>query len=360
MIAEKKMALKPIFESQEGIHLTAYLVNRGDIDDLKMQLRESLNEAYEYLVNVMPTEERTRLLDPLYGLLKDGRIFKGMKGNIGLFRTQESFRVLNVPVPLVRQCHVANTFHVKPLLRWMQIDRDFLLLGLESDSAHLYFGNQHSYQRVETFFLGAPTGQEELFIHLNDRLQALTKRTNLKLFLAGERKLVQSVLSFARFKNVVRRPVADNFDETDVREVIRKVRGLMETTSKKSLEKALLEFRVAEEMNVAEKNIFHIAKAAVQGRVKKLIVADGVQVYGRIDRNTGSLSIHPFDLDHEDDDILDDIAQTVLAAGGEVVVAPREEIPKSRPALAILDMSDPELQMIGKLDEWDFPQKEAL
>jgi hypothetical protein len=42
-------------------------------------------------------------------------------------------------------------------------------------------------------------------------------------------------------------------------------------------------------------------------------------------------------MDHEDDDILDDLAQMVLALGGDVVVARPEEIPKGRTVLAILN-----------------------
>lgn len=90
---------------------------------------------------------------------------------------------------------------------------------------------------------------------------------------------------------------------------------------------------------MAKKNIFQIAKAAVQGRIKKLIIADGINIFGKVDKKTGGLAIHPVDLDHEDDDILDDLAQTVLASGGEVVIAPREEIPKGRPILAIIEHS---------------------
>ena len=104
-----------------------------------------------------------------------------------------------------------------------------------------------------------------------------------------------------------------------------------------------MEFRFAEDENRARKNIFQIAKAAVQGQIRKLIVAEGINIFGKIDKQTGGLAIHPFDMNHEDDDILDDLAQTVLAYGGDVVVAPREEIPKGRTVLAILN-SDENIQ----------------
>ena len=52
MITEKKLTLKPILESNEGVHLKAYLVNRGELIDLKSQLRTVINESYEWLNNV--------------------------------------------------------------------------------------------------------------------------------------------------------------------------------------------------------------------------------------------------------------------------------------------------------------------
>ncbi len=66
-------------------------------------------------------------------------------------------------------------------------------------------------------------------------------------------------------------------------------------------------------------------------------MTDEMSIFGTIDKKTGGLALHSFDLDHEDDCILDDLAQMVLSQGGEVVIAKRDEIPKGRPILAILD-----------------------
>lgn len=111
-----------------------------------------------------------------------------------------------------------------------------------------------------------------------------------------------------------------------------------------------MEFYQAEDLNLANKNIFQIAKAAIKGKVRKLIIADGIKIFGKIDKKSGELFIHPAHLNHEDDDILDDLAQEVLIQGGEVVVASREEIPKGRPILAILELSDSELSKLYTVD----------
>lgn len=364
MLTSKKITLKPLLESAEGVHLTAYLVNRGTLVDLKSQLREAIDQAYEWLNPVMSVEERNKFLEPLDSLLMDARIFKQMKGNIGIFRNQDSFRVLNIPVEVEQTCQVATSFHVKPLLRWLQADQEFLLLGLEKDAAHLYLGSQDSFKLVDSIlfpekfknkeYFGDYKSlkkarqrklmEDETFTWLNDWISQLTKTSKPKLFVAGEKSMVEGLNRSLNYKNVVKAPIANYFSKNNVSEVCSTIRKILKADSKAAIEKALMEFRFAEEGNRTRKNIFQISRAVVQGRVRKLIVSDELSIFGKIDKKSGGLAIHPFDLDHEDDDILDDLAQMVLSQGGEVIVASRNEIPKGRPILAILDDDDKELE----------------
>lgn len=371
MITEKQTSLKPILESCDGVHLSAYIVNRKDLSDLKLQLRDILFEAEEYLVEVFDSEERKNFLEPLYGLMNDARILKNMKGNIGLFRNQNSFRVLNIPVDLVRQCHVATSFHVKPLLRWMQVDRDFLILGLTKESAHLYQASQNSVKKLDSVLFpqiylesknlkSEPAAKEKIFVWLNEWVLQTTLKSKARLYLAGEKNLIRQLNQFLKYRPVAKTPILSHFDEGSLAEVCSNIRLLCREEAKRTLERSLVEFRYAEELNLAKKNIFQIAKAAVQGRVKKLIVADGVNIFGKIDKKTGSLALHPFDLDHEDDDILDDLAQTVLAAGGQVIVAAKDEIPKNHPILAILEPRASDLEKNCEYAQFiELQQKEA-
>lgn len=342
MITEKKISLRPILESSEGIHLTAYLVNRGSVTDLKGQIRETLTEANEYLHSVQSADEKKKFLEPIEGLLKDTRLFSGIKGNIGIFRTMDAFRILSLPIEFERQCYVASSFHVKPLLRWIQIDREFLLLGIDKESAHLYQGNLGSLQKMGS--IGVASRQGEPFVWLNEWLNQVTFRSSPRLFVAGEKEDIARVYKNLSYRNIEKKPVALSFGEHNVGEICLNIRNILKIEAKKSLEQSLLEFRFAEEINLAKKNIFQIAKAAVQGRIRKLIIADGMNIFGKIDKKTGGLAIHPAHLDHEDDDLLDDLAQTVLASGGEVLVASKEEIPKGRPILAILEPHGTELE----------------
>jgi hypothetical protein len=188
--------------------------------------------------------------------------------------------------------------------------------------------------------------QDETFIWLNEWITELTKSTKPKLFLAGESSLIESLNRNLKYTNAVTTAVAPSFGQHNVIDICASVRKILKAESKNTIEKSLTEFRLAEEGNRAQKNIFQISKAVVQGRVRKLIVTDELNIFGKIDKKSGGISIHPCDLDHEDDDILDDLAQMVLSQGGEVIVASRDEIPKGRPILAILDDDTKDLEKV--------------
>lgn len=76
------------------------------------------------------------------------------------------------------------------------------------------------------------------------------------------------------------------------------------------------------------------ARAAVQGRVRTLLVEDGRVRAGRIDGATGA--IEPDALDHSEvGDMLDDLAEIVLRTGGEVVIVPEERMPSTTGLAAV-------------------------
>lgn len=375
MLTSKKSTLKPILESSGGIHLSAYLVNRGDLVDLKAQIREIISQSYDHLIPSLSLRERNKFLGPLDSLLVDARIFKKMKGNIGIFRNQDSFVVINIPIEIETFFQVASTFHVKPLLKWLQVDQEFLLLGFKKDCAHLYLGSQDSFKLIDSVILPdsfenseslrsyfsakgmsqLKMNENETFTWLSEWVTQLTKNSAPKLFIAGDSLIVEGIIGNFKYDTLVKTAVANSFGDHNVLDICIAIRKILKMHSKNCIDKAIKEFRFAEEENRACKNIFKISKAVVEGRVRKLIITDDINVFGSIDKNTGLLSIHPIDLDHEDDDVMDDLAQMVLRQGGEVIIASREEIPRSLPILAILDSDDEHIEKTEKLRVYDQP-----
>lgn len=369
MLVSKLSVLKPLVESKDGQHLTAYLTNNQNIFHLRRQLRETINTAYEYLTPVMHPDALVRFVAPLQNAIEDTSLLMNLKGNIGIFRNENSFRILSLPISVEKTCVVATSFHVKPLLRWIQNDREFLFLGITERSASLYQGNQNSLSLVDTIIFPTTLSMtsnlgnyEELKKHrkkikkynetidwLNEWLFTLTKNTKPTLFVAGQEELTTLFLNGCRYENTRPQAVWPSFNPDKSSEICAQIRSILKKEAKKDLDFTLMEFYQAEDLNLTNKNIFQIAEAAIRGQIKKLIIADGINIFGKINKKTGQVLIHTTHLDHEDDDILDDLAQEVLARGGEVIVASRDQIPKRQAILAILDRSDSELMRLNSI-----------
>jgi hypothetical protein len=94
------------------------------------------------------------------------------------------------------------------------------------------------------------------------------------------------------------------------------------------------EFREAVAAGRGTDDLASIGAAAAQGRVGKLLIATERTVAGTVDAETGAVSLA--DLERPDvDDLLDDLAELVLARGGDVVVVPDASIPIGTGAAAI-------------------------
>ena len=372
MIISKMNVLKPLLDSKEGQHLTVYVENDGNIFYIREQLREALDKAYHYLAPVMHPDALIRFLAPLHNLVaEDSRLLHGFKGNIGIFRNEQSFRLLSVPVAIEKTFVVAKSFHVKPLLRWMQFDRDFLLLRLGDNGAVFLQGNQTSISLLDTIVFSdmklSSAGKEGIkklrtqrrkssyikmcIEHLNENMKKYLADDNLRVFVSGPKEWTESfVKKFPATKVYVLTPTqTEGVDEQA--DLAAQARVIMKLDARRDFEQSLLEFYRADHLNFANKSIFVIAKAAINGKVKKLIVANEINIFGKIDKSSGRVSVHGEHLDHEDDDLLDDLAQEVLFHGGEVVVASQDDIPMRRPILAILDAPEPTLPKQKSINE---------
>lgn len=345
MLANRQLTIKRLLDSKNGIHLTAYLKNSvNEPESVSSQLRNVVQRAEHFLLPALDGEQREVFLKPLYQLLTENHVFSQMKGNIGIFRTQDSFRVLSLPVDVRTDCIVASSFHVKPLLKWLQSDQTFLLLGIGEGEAQLYCGSQHSLIKVDSLNYeerlslmrerkaGKTRGVRAVISVIFDWLDEIVGQSQQKIYLAGERHLTEVFIKYARQRNVVKTPVWSSFSPNSVSLIADVVRKLCKRELSLKLEKAIFELQSADRRELDE-----VAEAAARGAVKKLIVSDDIRIFGKFDASTGALTIHPDDLDHEDDDLLDDLAQTVLAHGGEVYVARPEQLPSGLPFLASVD-----------------------
>ena len=300
--------------------------------------------------------------------MTDSETLKKFKGNIAIFRKSGFFKCISLPVEIEETCVVADTFHIKPLIKWAQQDQDFILVGLTFDGANLYKGSQSEFKKIDSAIypdslkrLDGDGGHESLkekrqqkkelqhtMEWLSGWVDEFVNADNTTVFVAGNHEYVKAFIKNFRSEKLYPETIAPYYSEVNVFDICKNIRALLRLDSRARMNESLKEFAYAQKLKIAKTNIFQIAKAAIAGKVKKLVVAEDLNVFGKLDSTTGGVSLHALDSDHEDDCLLDDLAQTVLLKGGEVLVAKRNEIPMGRAIVAILNNQHADLYIEAK------------
>lgn len=273
---------------------------------------------------------------------------------------------------------VADSFHVKPLLRIVQSADRYHVLALNRKEVKLYEGNRDVLDPVE--LTGVPStitaalGEEltepyqgfhgvgpyhaargstgirhgrgqkkdevdldmERFFRVVDRalLEHHSRPTGLPLLLAG---LPQNV---AGFRAVTRNPfVLDAAIELDADSLtLDELRAhawrAVEPTYLERLAELTDNYRLNRSRGLGDEDPAAIAKAAVAGRVGTLLIDAERLVPGRIDATTGKLERRRLG-DPDADDVLDDLAETVVRMKGEAIVVPTQRMPSTTGVAAI-------------------------
>lgn len=340
MITPKHASLQDILSSKGGLHLTAYVHRGADPAQTRLRLIRVIYCAINQMHQCSSYGKRREFLSPLISLLRDNMRLEMLPRRFALFRNESSFRIISLPGQVEEQCFVADSFHVKPVLGWIQADEDLLVLALEKERATFYAGTRGQLRLVSEFGREPRWTREEwaelASDWLEEQLSALPRGHRPRLYMLGGRSLASQLAAHLRYRFVDLSLAGLRLGEQSIAEIWAIVQRRHAADTEKRLVAALKEFQRAEEAGVGRRNLVEIATDAARGRVAKLLVAADLQIFGKMDRASGHLKLTGSDVDHEDDDILDDLAQMVLAKGGKVHVVPAGSIPKTRPAFALL------------------------
>jgi hypothetical protein len=106
--------------------------------------------------------------------------------------------------------------------------------------------------------------------------------------------------------------VAGNFDHVTPGYLHAKVWPVAQDAFRVREEQVLGEYAVFSVLGQTTEDLFAIAQATVSRRVDYLLIAQGSQVWGTMDRYSGRIVQRSAQQDTRDDDVLDDLAEATL------------------------------------------------
>lgn len=339
--------------------------------NLVTELERSLHQKY-------PKSEARTVLEPFQALVDDREFWADAQDGLAVLGSPGGFQAYRLQRTAPELAVVADSLHVKPLIRFVQSADRYQVLCLSRGEATLYEGNRDALDPVDlaagiprtsieaqgadaqnkpdrsTDVYGASGkggslvrgghGSEkdaagadaERFFRAVDRgILALHSRPS-----ALPLVLVSATENHEIFRRVSHNPslLAEGvrldpaaLTNDRLREEVWKV---VQPYYLRRMDDLVDEFQEARSKYLGSGDVSDIARAAVASRVDTLLVDGGKLVPGSLDHDSGAVTFDDL-ANPKVDDLLDDLAELVLRRGGEVVVATSDRMPTESGAAAI-------------------------
>jgi hypothetical protein len=337
--------------------------------NLVKTIEESLRRKYATR-DIRPLLEPFHTLadnEPFWNRTFDGLAVLGAPGTFRVYRLQRNVPELGV---------VAESFHLKPLLRILQSADRYQVLGLSRQEVRLYEGNRDALDEIEL----SPAAADAIA----GALEAQLTQSNLSVWTHGSGSADAGVYQSQgsedravasadeRFFRTVDRTILEHYSRPSAlpmlltslpqhQSLFRRVShnpflisaGIDIDPNSLTIEElrarawkvvephyltrlaGLVEiFGSARSKGLASSDLAQVADSAVAGRVATLLVEAERRVPGRIDTLSGDIKLDDL-ANPEVDDLLDDIAEVVLRNRGQVVIVPAERMPADTGLAAI-------------------------
>ncbi len=335
--------------------------------NLVQNIENSLEQKY-------PKKEIKSIMKPFYALAEDRIFWNHTYDGLAILAAEGKCVIYNLQRPVKELAVVADSFHIKPLIRIFQSADRYHILGLNRNEFTLYEGNRYGFEEVELdpdvprtakevlgedytesyittgsyggtgsgIFHGHGSRKEEIdkdierFFRYVDRfvLENYSKPTGLPLILVALPEY------HSLFKNISHNPylmeegIKTAYDVLTIDELKENVWEKIEPLYLEKTKKLVERYELARSKFLGSDDLAQVARAAFENNIDTILIEADRIIPGKVNSLNGELE--KGDLEHPDfDDILDDLAEMVFKNKGEVVVLPKERMPSDTGVAAI-------------------------
>lgn len=345
--------------------------NKQDVIRFKNLIKEmelSLKQKY-------PKKEISSIVDSFTRLADDKLFWNYTHDGLGILYAEGQMIIYKLNRPVKELVVVGESFHIKPLIRNFQSADRYHALGLNREGFTIFEGNRYGFDEIDLDadiprtmkevlgdqftssyltvgrFSGAGVGgvihgqggrkdeidkDTEKFFRFVDRivLEHISRPTGLPLV------LVALPEHHTLFKNVSHNPqlleegIKTNYDILTIDKLKDKMWKVIEPIFLEKTKDLVKKFEEMRSQHLGSDDIVQIARMAVEKRIESVLIEADKIIPGRLNKETGLIEEGEL-INPEIGDLLNDIAETVLKNGGEVVILPKERMPSERGAAAV-------------------------
>jgi hypothetical protein len=318
------------------------------------------------------------LMAPFHALASDTDFWRHTLDGLAVLGCQGVFRVFVLPRSMPMLAMVSDSFHTKPLRRFLQSVERYQVLCLSRDRAQLFEGNRDALHEVALNPAVPATATQALGAELTEPHQTVTSHGGVgqgrsplfhstggkkdeidhdteRYFRALDRALTEHhappgglpiILAALSEHQHLYRQVSHNSSllptglnihpqALDMSRLTQLAWAVVAPQHQARQQVWLDDFRLAKSRRLTCDNLVPTALAAAQGRIASLLIESERQLPGWLDHETGRV-VRSDQGDPASDDLLDDLADLVQNKGGTVHVVSQALMPTTTGVAAIL------------------------
>lgn len=364
---------------------------------LRLQFRARVDEAVERLEAAESLEPDTYepLVHRLREMVEDRDFFNRSGDGMTVFVAPGFEAVYFLPIQFREMTVVGSNFHTRPLLDHIAAPSDFWVLAVGEKEVSFWEGSPTGVQAVEIDDLPKSL-QEALMIETEPDQDGLNYQTGgnytqggsmtdaggnrslpspvyhghgggkeerkaylrryfsevsqgIRDYLGGaEGPVILAAVDFchplfkkaSKLSNLADEGIEGNVHFWNDKQIYEAGWAIAKRQMRQRIDDALQTFERAFGRGKAEIDPAVIGRRTIEGRVHQLLLDEDAELWGDFDRTTGEISTLPADADEEQRamvvDVFDEIAETVVQRGGEVVVVSSDEMPSETGLAAVL------------------------
>jgi hypothetical protein len=227
---------------------------------------------------------------------------------------------------------VATSFHIKPLIKLHQRDKDVALLVFAENNVKLFLVNIKNVNLLEVFPF--PQNKTDL-LKIDQHVAKVLKKEKPLLILSGNNEICKSFKKISVYGYLFGEPL-EILQKYKGGELVRHIFKHLEPYFRKNEVKKLERFELAKLKGKVVMDANEILNYALNGAIKTLYISEDKKLWGYLDTHRKKMTIHSRQIDSYDDDILDDISEIVMKNKGTVFTLPQSQMPEKTLMFAIL------------------------
>ena len=339
-----------------------------------VRYRALLAHAESELAKRSAGREPDGILDPARRLLEGSHWEYALDG-LGIFCSSSFSAAYRLPTPVPDAVVVSDSFHTKPLFRFIRGNVRYYVLALSQNAVSLYEGSSFGAAPIDLAGLptdltdalgvseldehersvvvhGGPAGgrsfhgrgpgkeerKEDLlkyFRVIDKALHAYLKNERAPLLLAAVSYYPPIYREANTYPHLLEKGLEGNFERENGDKIHAEAWPIVSQAFERQAAEWVDRYRSLESKGLALDRLEAVALATVEGRVRCVLAAEDAKLSGRFDRANGSVARRQ-PTDPDDGDLIDDISEEAWKRGAEILVLPRGMLPTSSPIAAVL------------------------